>query len=66
MNSMTTERPKKDPPIRADGRCAVCSKPRNPERSRRYGGPAAETDPFCSTECARGYHGTPARPIGEP
>jgi hypothetical protein len=53
-----TRRIRPDPPLRPDGRCAVCHKPRRPERSRRYGGAVAELDPFCSVTCARQYHGT--------
>jgi len=48
-----------DPPVRDDGLCHVCLKPRRPERSKRYGGAAAEMDSFCSTECARAYHENP-------
>jgi len=55
-----TRRP--DPPVPADGSCAQCGGPRHPERSRRYGGPLAELDPFCKTECAREWHGTPRSP----
>jgi hypothetical protein len=47
----------KDPPVRDDGRCAQCGKPRRPERSRSYGGYAAEADAFCSTDCCRVWHG---------
>jgi hypothetical protein len=47
-----------DPPVREDGRCIVCPKARHPERSRKYAGGTAETDPFCSTQCARAYYGT--------
>ena len=49
---------KPDPPVRADGRCAVCGKPRRVDRSRRYGGAEAERDPFCSVTCCRRFHGT--------
>ena len=47
-----------DPPVPADGTCYVCHRPRKPERSRRYAGPTALTDPFCSNTCARAYYGT--------
>ncbi len=52
---------KDDPPVREDGLCALssCRKPRKPERSKRYGGAEAARDPFCSTECARIWHGCP-------
>lgn len=49
----------KDPRVRKDGKCAVCKKPRQPERSRKYARTAAEVDPFCSIECCRAYHATP-------
>ncbi len=49
-----------DPPVRADGRCSVCKKSRQPERSKRYAGIVAETDPFCSVDCARVFHGQPS------
>jgi hypothetical protein len=49
--------PKPDPPVRPDGKCAVCLSDRRPERSRKYGGPVAELDPFDRTECCRIYHG---------
>ena len=46
-----------DPPVRRDGRCARqgCAK-RKPGPSR-YAGDAITRDPFCSTECARRFHG---------
>lgn len=46
--------------------CAVCFQPRHPERARRYAGDAAAVDPFCSTRCARAFHGTslPELPSG--
>lgn len=50
-----------DPPVRADGKCAVCGKKRKPERSVTYAKNQAERDPFCSTECCRVYHGTEIR-----
>lgn len=48
---------KADPPLRADGRCAVCGKPRKTDRSQRYARGEAERDPFCSTQCCKAYHG---------
>lgn len=50
-----------DPPVRADGRCAVCPRKRKPERSRAYAKHLAERDPFCSTECCRDYHAVERR-----
>lgn len=51
-----------DPPRRDDGRCALpdCNKrlPTITARHRRYGGEALLSEPFCSTECCRSYHGT--------
>ncbi len=47
-----------DPPIPPDGSCAICAKPRNTERSAKYAKGCAEIDAFCSTQCARYYHGT--------
>jgi hypothetical protein len=49
---------KDEPAVPADGSCAVCGKPRKPERSRKYAHGCAEIDPFCSVECARKFHGT--------
>jgi hypothetical protein len=48
-----------DPPVREDGTCFVCLKPRRPERSRRYAGDIAVFDPFCSNTCAREWHENP-------
>lgn len=48
-----------DPPVRGDGLCVVCEKPRKPERSRQYGGIEAERDPFCSVTCCREWHKNP-------
>lgn len=52
---------KPDPPRRRDGRCARrgCRKkiPAMTARHRRYGGDALLSEPFCSTECAKQYHG---------
>ena len=48
----------KDPPVRKDGLCVVCKKPRDPAASGKYGGAAAALDPFCSTACCREYWGT--------
>lgn len=53
---------RENPPVRADGRCAVCEGPRETNRSRRYGRDEAKRDPFCSTACARAFHGTTLPP----
>ena len=53
-----------DPPCPKGGRCVVCGKPRKPQRSRKYAGGRAESDPFCSTVCCREWHGTQLRPTG--
>jgi hypothetical protein len=50
-----------DPPVRTDGRCVVCDKPRSPWRSKRYGKLEAERDPFCSSTCCRVWHGVSLR-----
>jgi hypothetical protein len=46
-----------DPPIRRDGRCSVCAKPRK-KPATSYGRDEYARDPFCSTKCARKWHGT--------
>lgn len=48
---------KENPPVREDGKCAVCEGERHPEHSRRYAPLQAEADPFCSAVCARTFHG---------
>lgn len=59
--TVRAQRPK-DPPRRADGRCArypACKK-RLAEitpRHWRYGGAALLEEPFCSTECCKIWHG---------
>lgn len=50
--------PLADPPVRPDGRCAVCPKLRDPAQSSRYARHEAALDPFCSATCARVFHGT--------
>lgn len=52
---------KQDPPVRADGRCALpsCGKPRHPERAFTYAREFALRDPFCSAVCAMRWHGVP-------
>jgi hypothetical protein len=52
-----------DPPVRKDGRCRVCLGARRPERARKYRA-LAELDSFCSTECARQWHGCTLEPGG--
>lgn len=56
-----------DPPVRKDGKCARrgCSKQRHPERSLRYGGAAAQLDPFCSTDCCRAHYNIELRRFTE-
>jgi len=42
--------PKKpDPPVRANGMCAVCGQERPPLAVKHE-------DPFCSTSCCKSYH----------
>jgi hypothetical protein len=51
-----------DPDVRADGLCVVCERPVRPERWAKYA--RGVTDPFCSTECCRAWHGCPRRAGG--
>lgn len=53
----------KDPPVRKDGRCAVCPKQRVVPKTRQKGVAIEnyERDPFCSNVCARKYHKAPMR-----
>jgi hypothetical protein len=61
-----------DPPVREDGRCYVCLKPRGVIPKTLVKRTAADlakqlaNDPFCSSTCARRYHGTtlPQLPSG--
>jgi hypothetical protein len=52
------------PPVRADGLCLTCGGPRGTipkvlvKRSAHDLRVALETDPFCSSTCARSYYGT--------
>jgi len=48
-----------DPPVRADGRCAMpgCRKQRKPPATN-YGRVEYLRDPWCSTTCCRKFHGT--------
>lgn len=54
-----------DPPVRADGLCAQCDKPRTrPRRPQKGVDPASYLrDPFCSTSCARAYYDNPLPPM---
>lgn len=54
-----------DPPVRADGSCVVCRKPRLTrlpkvitQRSKTELLDHLAGDPFCRTECARKWHRT--------
>lgn len=50
---------KSDPPVRADGKCAVCKK-RRKETERRTDLTGwldiLAADPFCSTTCCKRFH----------
>src|SRR5438045_9786494 len=46
-----------DPPCRPDGGCAVCGQPRAKANRTALYANAAASDPFCSTACARAWHG---------
>jgi hypothetical protein len=48
---------KPDPPPRRDGCCVVCRRKRKPPATK-YGLADWYTDPFCSSVCARKWHGT--------
>jgi hypothetical protein len=49
----------KDPPVRHDGKCSMpgCGKIRKPPTGKYATRADFEIDPFCSTECARKWHG---------
>lgn len=49
---------RKDPKVRKDKMCAQCRKPRKHAVWSKYAGDQAVTDPFCSSACARAFHGT--------
>lgn len=51
-----------DPPIRSDGLCYVCQSPRKLTGLRKLYQRSAESDPFCSTECARLFYGVSLPP----
>lgn len=62
-----------DPAVPLDGSCVVCGRQRHPERSQAYAKGCAEIDAFCSSTCARRFHGTtivqrdaPGRPASIP
>ena len=46
---MTTRKPRPDPPVRRNGRCAVCN-------GQRPALAIMQNDPFCSNTCCRIYH----------
>ncbi len=52
---------KTDPPVRRDGLCVQCHGPRKvPKRHHKGIDPAVYAlDPFCSSPCARFWHGNP-------
>lgn len=58
-----------DPPVREDGRCYVCLKPRGAipktlvKHTARDLALALAADPFCSSTCACHYHGTTLAPL---
>jgi hypothetical protein len=62
MSTMTTSRT--DPPVRADGRCASCGGRRgqlpktSTQRTKDVLRVELDMDPFCSSDCARAWHGT--------
>lgn len=49
---------KADPPPRADNLCFVCQKPRRVPKGV-WARAEAELDAFCSSTCARSWHGCP-------
>lgn len=49
---------KPTPAVRDDGQCVTCLGPRSIHKDCKDARRAAvKRDPFCSTECARQYHG---------
>lgn len=50
--------PDADPPVRGDGRCAVCGGPRRLTQKPLYR-EQARLDPFCSAACCRLWHQVP-------
>ena len=47
-----------EPPLRPDGRCLVCGGPRKLSGLKLIYRQAMESDPFCSSACARAWWGT--------
>lgn len=54
---------KADPKVRRNGRCAQCGGVRKTPKARQRGVDPMhyERDPFCSSTCARTWHGVPTR-----
>jgi len=48
-----------DPPVRDDGSCIVCGRPRQLAKLKLVYRRHAEQDPFCSSSCAREWYGVP-------
>jgi hypothetical protein len=46
-------------PVPPDAPCLVCGRPRMTWRSEKYAPGHADRDEFCSTGCAREWHGCP-------
>ena len=46
-----------DPPVRGDGKCAVCPKPRPKPQTTYAQRRDFELDPFCSRLCCESFHG---------
>jgi hypothetical protein len=61
MNEALWE-PKPDPPVRRNGGCVTCGGPRLKGKGRYHQAEAA-LDAFCSTECARAWHGATLPPL---
>jgi len=73
MNEASAATPRRDPRVRKDGLCAGCRKPRHKHRVKARGPNKAqpnatslarniweyerEKDPWCSSKCAREFHG---------
>ena len=53
-----------DPEVRADGSCVVCRRPKLTRQLKPLYTRALETDPFCSSQCAREWWGTQLPPVG--
>jgi hypothetical protein len=58
-----------DPPVRPDGRCHTCRGPLGQipktlvNRTARDLAEQLAGDPFCSSTCARSFHGTSLPPV---